>query len=109
MKGADPFDPSDTTLRPLAEYTDRLPSRRRGRKLNRATLWRWATRGLQGGRIRLETVRLGGGRFSSDAAVAAFMEAQVCLDDGREQAASASIDDGALAAIRERFGSGSKR
>lgn len=64
--------PTCRELRPLAEYCDRLPSRRRGRKLNRATLYRWALHGVSGGRI-LQTVELGGGRFTCDAWVAEFM------------------------------------
>lgn len=66
------IDPTSRELRPLAEYCDRLPSRRRGRKLNRATLYRWALHGVSGGRI-LQTVELGGGRFTCDAWVAEFM------------------------------------
>ena len=106
MKGADPFDPSNTQLRPLAEYTDRLPSRRRGRKLHRATLWRWALRGAQGGRVRLETVRLGKGRFTSDAAVAAFMAA--CEGGGEALPSPPPADEQRLAAIRKRFAGGSE-
>jgi len=66
------IEPASRELRPLAEYCDRLPSRRRGRKLNRATLYRWALHGVSGGRI-LQTVELGGGRFTCDAWVAEFM------------------------------------
>lgn len=105
MRAFEPFDPTDDTLRPLAEYTDRLPSRRRGRKLNRATLWRWAMRGAQGGRLRLRTVVLGGGRFTSDAAVAAFMRAQGA-EDGAELSPAPLVDEAGLAAIRERFATG---
>lgn len=56
-----PIDPQCTELRPLAEYSKRIPSSRAGKKLNRATLWRWALNGLQG--VKLETVRIGGGRL----------------------------------------------
>src|SRR5262249_51365489 len=59
-------------LRPLAEYVERLPSGRRGKCLNRATLWRWALRGLRGGR-RLQTAALGGTRVTCDAWVWAFL------------------------------------
>jgi hypothetical protein len=68
----DPFDPTSKQLRPLAEYSDRLPSSRRGKKLNRATLWRWALNGLKDGRF-IRTVGLGSGRFTCDAWVAAFL------------------------------------
>jgi hypothetical protein len=101
----DSFDATDNRLRPLAEYTDRLPSRRRRKKLNRATLWRWALRGARGGRVRLETWVIGSGRFTSDAAVAAFMKR---LAEHREACAATpaapAIDPQHLGAIRERFG-----
>lgn len=65
------IDHMDKALRPLSSYCDRLPSSRPGKKLNRATLWRWALRG-QRGRI-LRTVQLGSGRFTCDAWVSEFM------------------------------------
>lgn len=65
------IDPTDRTLRPLSSYTERLPSSRPGKTLNRATLWRWALRG-HGGRV-LQTVQIGSGRFTCDAWVAEFM------------------------------------
>ncbi len=68
----EPLDPTCKKLRPLAEYTERLPSRCRGKKLNRATLWRWVLRGSRGGGI-LRTVALGAGRFTCDAWVCEFL------------------------------------
>lgn len=69
----EPFDPSSTRFRPLAEYSNLLPSSRPGRRLNRATLWRWALKGVGG--VRLQTVSLGSARLSTDADIAAFMRA----------------------------------
>lgn len=66
------LDQNCRQLRPLADYADRLPSSRRGKKLNRATLWRWALRGFPDGRY-LRTVALGSGRFTCDAWVAQFL------------------------------------
>jgi hypothetical protein len=66
-----PLDPNCTQLRPLAEYTRRIPSTRLGKRLNRATLWRWTMHGARG--IRLHTQRLGSGRYTTDAAVVEFM------------------------------------
>lgn len=63
--------PNCERLRPLAEYCDRLPSSRPGKRLNRATLWRWALSGLRGRRLR--TVELGGGRMTCDAWVWQFV------------------------------------
>lgn len=69
---AKPLDPNSTELRPLAEYTHRLASSHRGKSLNRATLWRWALRGLRDGRY-LRTVGLGSGRFTCDKWVWEFL------------------------------------
>lgn len=76
---AAPIDAACQRLRPLVEYADRLPSGRRGKRLNRATLWRWALRGLRGGR-RLRTVTAGGTRVTCDAWVWEFI---VTLDTAR--------------------------
>lgn len=73
------FDPASTQLRPLAEYSDRIPSSRRGKKLHRATLWRWAFDGVRGG-IVLQTARLGGCRYTCDAWIAEFMRAASTAD-----------------------------
>lgn len=66
------IDPACQRLRLLVEYADRLPSGRRGKRLNRATLWRWALRGLRGGR-RLRTVTAGSTRVTCDAWVWEFL------------------------------------
>lgn len=73
------FDPTSPKLRPLAEYSDRLPSSRRGKRLHRATLFRWVSPGVRGG-IALRSVRLGGCRYTSDAWVAEFMRATSAAD-----------------------------
>ena len=72
MKHQTPLDATDQQLRPLAEYCDRLPSRVPGRRLNRATLWRWALKGRSDSRY-LRTVALGSGRFTCDAWVTQFL------------------------------------
>ena len=68
-----PLNPHCRRLRPLAEYSRRLPSCHVGKRLNRATLWRWALRGLRNGR-QLRTVLLGSGRMTCDAWVSEFLE-----------------------------------
>lgn len=68
---AEPIDPNNRELRPLAAYSRRLPSRRFGKRLNRATLWRWAQRGVRG--RQLQTVMLGAGRMTCDAWVWEFL------------------------------------
>lgn len=69
---SEPIDSTCTRLRPLAEYTQRLPSSRPSRRLNRATLWRWALRGMRGGR-KLRTVTAGAARLTCDAWVWEFL------------------------------------
>jgi hypothetical protein len=68
----DAINPMCLRLRPLAEYATRLPSSRRGKRLNRATLWRWALSGVRGGRL-LCTAVLGAGRMTCDAWVWQFL------------------------------------
>lgn len=67
----DPIDPTCLCLRPLAEYSRRLPSSRSGKRLHRATLWRWALRGARGRKLR--TAALGGSRVTCDAWVWEFL------------------------------------
>ena len=69
------LNPSCNELRPLAEYAARLPSSRPGKKLNRSTLWRWALRGTAGG-ARLQTVKIGSARYTSDAWFTDFIAQQ---------------------------------
>ena len=54
-------------LIPLRAAADMIPSRVRGKKVNLATVYRWANAGL------LETTKISGGRFSSPAAVGRFL------------------------------------
>ena len=75
----DPFDPTSATIRPLAEYSERLPSGRKGKRLHRATLFRWASQGVRGG-VVLETRRLGGCRYTCDKWGAEFMDATSAVD-----------------------------
>ena len=66
------LDPNCHLLRPLSDYCKRIPSRIAGKRLNRATLWRWARKGPRGD-WKLRTVEIGGGRFTCDAWVWAFI------------------------------------
>src|SRR3954468_21607030 len=60
------------TLVPLAQCSDLSvpPVRRTGRPIHVATWHRWATKGLQG--VRLETLRVGGTRCTTLAAIQRF-------------------------------------
>lgn len=100
------LDPTSTALRPLAEYCDRLPSRRRGRKLNRATLWRWALNGKSDGRY-LRTVGLGSGRFTCDAWVSQFLS--VPLGPSGPEPKGPGLDAGERARIARNLGASTER
>ena len=52
------INPKSDELRPLREYSGRLPSSRPGKRLNPSTLFRWASQGVRG--QVLETRLLGG-------------------------------------------------
>jgi hypothetical protein len=54
---------------PLREVHKHLPSRCIGKRLSPATVWRWATKKHDA----LETIRIGGGRFTSIEAIARFI------------------------------------
>jgi len=77
------------TLVSLGDVPSLLPSRR-GRRVHRATVYRWAAKGVGG--VRLDVLRIGGSLFTSEQAVARFLEAQNAPHTG-EASAPASNDD----------------
>lgn len=60
--------PAGETYRRLSEHANRLPNRPAT-----STLWRWGKKGVRG--VRLETIRIGGTIYTSDEAIARFLEA----------------------------------
>ena len=68
----------------LTEAPDHLP-RRNGRRISKSTLFRWAQRGVRG--HKLETVTIGGCKFTSREALQRFVK-QLTIRD-RDDAASA--------------------
>ncbi len=56
----------------LAEAARAIPGRRPGQRLSISTVWRWVTAGVKGG-IRLESVAVGGQRFTSREALSRFI------------------------------------
>ena len=70
----------DEQLFPVVELPDRLPPGLAGKPLNRWTVRSWYQRGLRGGTLRLETVRIGGRILTSCEAVARFLDG--CNRDG---------------------------
>ncbi len=67
------IDPTAEELIPVGRLPSLIPSSRPGKRLNLATIWRWSTHGVRG--ARLETVLIGGVRYTSGAAVTRFVEA----------------------------------
>jgi hypothetical protein len=59
------IDLQTENLIPLSQLPDHLPSAQRGKQISSATLYRWIERGL-------ETVRIGGMRYTSIEAVGRF-------------------------------------
>ena len=58
---------------PLAQVVKVLPRRRKGKRPNVCTLYRWSTIGCRG--IRLETIQIGGTRCTSREAMQRFFDA----------------------------------
>ena len=65
-------DPHDRLL-PLMEAIEVLPWPAE-RKPGRPTIWRWATQGLLGGAVRLQTIHVGGKILTSPNMIKRFLE-----------------------------------
>ena len=59
----------DSDLVKLCEAQKHIPGRP-----SRQTLWRWVQRGLRGGTVKLETIKVGGLRYTSLSAIAKFVK-----------------------------------
>jgi hypothetical protein len=66
------IDAATETLLTLAEAADRLPRRRRGRKLHVSTLYRWTVSGCRG--VILESIQIGATRATSAEALQRFFD-----------------------------------
>lgn len=62
------IDTSTETLIPIREIPDHVP----GSRVHSATVWRWVLTGCRG--VILETVFVGGKRYTSKAAIGRFIE-----------------------------------
>lgn len=67
------IDHQDEQLIRLTKVPDHLPGTDQGNRVHPATIYRWVSRGIRG--VRLETVRIGGGRYTSIEALHRFIEA----------------------------------
>ena len=68
-----PIDLTREEVFGLAEATRRLPRRSNRKRIHVSTLYRWSLTGCQG--VKLETVRIGGQKFTSAGALQRFSEA----------------------------------
>lgn len=101
----------DEELIPVQDLPARLPPSRSGRRLHRAAVWRWVTDGLKGpdgGRVRLEALRMGRRWVTSKQAVARFFRRLSGAEPGSGGSpaapAPATRTDPATAATLARFG-----
>jgi hypothetical protein len=100
------------TVLSLTDAAARLPRRRGGKRVNVATLYRWASNGCRG--VRLETIQIGGTRCTSMQALQRFFDR--LTDSGPDPSLAASgtrhpapvrrrqRDDRAVVAELERLG-----
>ena len=81
------FNPTAEKPIPLSQVPDLawLPRRRRGRKLNPSTPFRWAQHGLAG--VKLEVIQLAGTKCTSEAALLRFF-ARLSRQERKGQTAS---------------------
>lgn len=79
------------TLLTLQEVSQHLPARN-GRRLHYSTIFRWAQRGVRG--RRLETLLVGGTRFTSLEALSRFLAAD-------SSTLETKVSDGVLEAERQ--------
>ena len=83
-------------LIPLTQVPDLpfMPRRRSGRKISKATAFRWAKVGVGPGKVRLATVQAGGAKCTTKAMLVEFFTALAAAkSDAGAKAAAASIVD----------------
>ena len=66
------IDALSETVVSFTEMTKSLPRRRKGKRPNVATLYRWTTCGCRG--VRLESIQIGGTRCTSHEALQRFFD-----------------------------------
>jgi hypothetical protein len=64
------IDRETENMIPLRQVPDHVPSRCTGKRLSPATVWRWTLRSAN----PLETIVIGGGRFTSREAIDRFIQ-----------------------------------
>jgi hypothetical protein len=66
------IDTSTEAVILLGQVPAEIPSRHPGKRINVSTVWRWAMQGCRG--VLLESIVIGGGRFTSREAIQRFAE-----------------------------------
>jgi hypothetical protein len=79
------IDHETETVLSLTDAAATLPRRRGGRRVNVATLYRWASHGCRG--VRLETIQIGGTKCTSREALGRFFNR--LTDPGRDPSVAA--------------------
>ena len=74
------IDVTTENLITLSKAARDLPSRNGKRGINNSTVWRWTVRGIRG--VKLETVLVGGTRFTSQQALNRFFHASTAAAAG---------------------------
>jgi hypothetical protein len=74
------IDRDTERLMTLTAAARTIPSRKEGSGVAPSTLWRWHVRGVRG--VRLETLLVGGLRFTSNEAIKRFFERSTAAADG---------------------------
>jgi hypothetical protein len=73
---------------PFGKAAKLIPNRRGGQGIDPCTLWRWATRGIRG--MKLETILIGGIRYTSAEALQRFFERTTAAANGETVAVRTS-------------------
>lgn len=73
---------SEQAAVPVAEVPAYLPPGRGGRRVNSSTVIRWCLRGVRG--VRLESVVVGGRRYTDRASIVRFIEATTAAHERQE-------------------------
>lgn len=87
---------STETILTFCEARNRLPRRRRGKRPDVSTLYRWSQVGLKG--VRLETLKIGGQTCTSIEALQRFFDRLSC---GHSVQPQPTVDDRRTSVVEE--------
>jgi hypothetical protein len=81
-RGQTMFDATKEKPIAIIKAAEMVPNRRGGRGIDACTLWRWATRGVRG--VKLETLLIGGIRYTSAESLQRFYERTTAAAEKQE-------------------------